>query len=148
MLPFEVVKNVPGYIKLSDGTELIIRVVIGVIDELEKTPTGLSLGIGFRDVLAAYAPSELKEKVKEKPQPRDREHLTRLDIWEEVEIVEKRNALEEILYTGSDGKKYSVLVEIEPVAVSRTLEFKDERGQPIYHVRWGTRVLQKVIKTL
>ena len=141
MLPFDVIKNIPGYIKLSDGTELILRVIIGVIDELERTPTGLSLGVGHRVIISAFAPKELKEKVKDKPQPVGREHQDRLDIWDEVKVLESRNAIEEVLYTGSDGKKYRVLVEIEPTIVSRTLEYRDERGNPIYSVRWGTRTL-------
>ena len=56
MLPFEVARNIPGYVKLDDGTELVVRVVIGMIDELERTPVGLSLGVGHQVIVSASSP--------------------------------------------------------------------------------------------
>jgi len=146
MLPFEVARSIPGYVKLDDGTELVVRVVIGMIDELERTPVGLSLGVGHQVIISASSPPSLKEKVKDKPYPAQREHLKRLDIWYEVKILKVKKALEEVIYTGSDGRKYKVLIEIEPTIVSRTLEYKDGRGNPIYHVRWGTRTTITLVK--
>lgn len=140
MLPFDVARSIPGYVRLDDGSELILRVVIGVIDELEKTPAGISLGVGHQVLVSASAPPELKERVKNKPHPQDREHLSKLEIWSEVKILDVRNALEEVIYEASDGRKYRVFVEIEPTIVSRTFEYCDNRGNPVYYVRWGTKI--------
>jgi len=143
---FEVLRNKPGYVVLSDKCELTVRVTITKIDELEKSPTGLSLGVGFNVVIAASAPSELRAIVSDKPVPKDGEHLKNLKIWEFVDIVEVERAVEEVLYYGSDGLKYKVIVEVEPTIVSRTLEFRDNDGNPVYNVRWSPLVLVKIAK--
>ncbi|MCS7385803.1 MAG: hypothetical protein NDF55_03545 [archaeon GB-1867-005] len=143
---FEVLRNKPGYVVLSDKSVLTVRVTITKIDELEKSPTGLSLGVGFNVVIAASAPRELRVRVSNKPVPRGGEHLKNLEIWEFVDIVEAEKAVEEVLYFGSDGLKYRVIVEIEPTIVSRTLEYRDNDGNPVYNVRWSPLVLVKIAK--
>jgi len=134
---FEVVKSVPGYIRLADGSSITIRLVVFDIEEVGWLPTGLQLGIGHTVVLSVSAPRDLRERVEDKPLPTSDEHTRRKDIWEFVDILESSDAIEECVYTGSDGLKYRVRLRAFPTVVSRTLEYRDQRGNPIYFVRWG-----------
>jgi len=134
-----------GYAKLSDGTTISIRAIIIDINEVSLTPVGPDLGIAYNVMVSVRSPSDLRERVKEKPlPPSDGSHLSRLDIWEIVDIIESKGAVEECLYNAKNGKSYIVLLEIEPTIVARTLEYRDHMGNPIYYIRWSSRVVTKL----
>lgn len=130
------VESIPGYIVLEDGTFIVIRVVIGYIKEVGRSPVGPNFGIAHRVFLYVEAPEELKAKMRDKPiAPGDvsSEH----DIWEEVAIKEKRDAYEACLYRASDGKTYKVGLRLEPAIVARTTRYRDANYNPIYFIRWN-----------
>ena len=145
---FEVIRNEPGYVKLSDGTILIIRVVITDIREIRREPTGLIFNVGHSVSVAAFSPESLKEIVKDKPKPVGLDYLKKLDVWEFIDIVECKNSIDECLYYGSDGLTYRISIEIEPTIASRTLEFRDEFMNPVYFVRWSPKIITKIEKRM
>ena len=136
---FEVTSSKLGYIKLSDATEIAMRVSIVDIEEGELKPVGPDLRVGLQvSFVVKKVPEELKRLVRDKPlPPSDGSHLRDLDKWEIVKILEKDNAVEECLYRARDGKAYKVSVEVEVTVVARTLEYRDRYGNPVYHLRWS-----------
>jgi len=96
------------------------------------TPVGPDLGIVCNVMVSVRSPSDLCEQDKKKPlPPPDGSHLSRLNIWEIVDIVESKSAIEECIYKAEDGRSYAILLEIEPTIVARTLEYRDQVGNPI-----------------
>ncbi|MHA1589561.1 MAG: hypothetical protein ACTSVA_03025 [Candidatus Njordarchaeales archaeon] len=115
-----------------------MRVVIVDILEGEIKPVGPDLQIGYRVLLSVKSPKELKESVKDAPlPPRDGSYLRNLKIWEIINITEKKNAIERILYKASDERDYEISAEAEVTIVARTLKFRDMNFNPIYHLRWA-----------
>jgi len=134
-----------GYIKLSDETMISLRVVIVDIREGMQKPVGPDLHIAHTTLIKADSPQSLKEKVREKPLPPPTNiHLQNLEIWEIVDIIESENAFDECKYTATNGHTYRAIVEIEPTIAARTLEYRDDLGNPIYHLRLGTKILTKM----
>lgn len=138
---FRIVKSEIGHIKLSDETTISLRIVIIDIREGISMPTGPDTFVKNTVFLSASSPHSLREKVKDKTQPPlDESHIQNIEIWEDQEIVEAKNTFEKCEYTAADDHTYNVIAEAEPTIVSRTLEYKDDYGNPIYHVRWSTKV--------
>jgi hypothetical protein len=107
---FKVVEGNVGYVRLSDGTLIGIHASITNIQEGSLKPTGPDLQLGFSVSFSVNSPGELKELVKDKPlPPRDGSHVSRLDIWEIIDVVEEE-AYESVIYDASDGRRYKVHV--------------------------------------
>lgn len=142
-MAFKVTRSEVGYLKLSDGAIIYIRVTITDLREGELKPTGPDFGIGFQIGITVHeTPEGLRERVRGKPlPPADGSHRRNLDIWELVGITEKKPAREECVQRASDGRSYRIAVEIEPTIVARTLEYRDHNGHPIYFIRWSPRAL-------
>ncbi|MCS6769484.1 MAG: hypothetical protein NZ570_03500 [Candidatus Caldarchaeum sp.] len=139
--PFEVVSTKLGFAVLSDETVIYLRpVIVGIAELGPRMPTGLNLGTARQVGISLVASKQLMEKVADKPQPKEDEHLRRMDIWEFIDIVEKKAGFDLVRYRGSDGLNYLVRLEIEPNVVSRTLEYRDQLGNPIYHVSWSEKI--------
>lgn len=86
--------------------------------------------------VVAESPQELKQRVASKPTvPQDNSHLAQ-EIWESQRISESKPAFEEVSYKASDGVDYLIKVEAEPTIVKRTLEYRDDSGNPVYAVRY------------
>ncbi len=143
MNEFKVIRSEIGVLKLDDGTTAYLRVIITRIKEGGRLPTGLQLNIGHSVIIDVNSPDELKEVVKDKPIPMGDEHEKRLDIWKKVNIRDVKPASEEVEYIGSDGVKYVIGIQIEPVFVVRTLEYRDNIGNPIYYIRWSPKTFVK-----
>ncbi len=134
-----------GHVKLSDETVISMRVTIADIREGMQKPVGPDLHIAHNIIIAADSPKPLKDKVIEKPSsPPDSSHIQNLEIWEIIDIIEFENAFDECQYTATDGHTYSVIIEIEPTIAARTLEYRDDLGNPVYYLRWGTKILTKM----
>jgi len=144
-MKIRVVRSEFGYARLSDGTTISIRAIVLDVNEVSLTPVGPDLGIVYNVMVSVRSPSDLRERVKGKPlPPSDGSHLSRLNIWEIVDIVESKSAIEECVYEAEDGRSYTILLEIEPTIVARTLEYRDQAGNPLYHVRWSSRVITRL----
>ncbi|MCE4629291.1 MAG: hypothetical protein F7C82_03335, partial [Desulfurococcales archaeon] len=124
-----------------------IRTTITNIQEGSLRPTGPDLRIGFNTSFTVNSPRELRDQVKDKPlPPRDGSHVSRLDIWEIVDVVREEKAYELALYDASDGREYEIHVQIEVTAVARTLEYRDQEGNPIYFIRWSPCIRVRLAK--
>jgi len=138
MPDFEIISSKTGFVKLSDGTVIHIRVVIIDIVEGEMKPVGPDLQVGLQISFLVKSPLELREKMKDKSlPPSDGSYLKDLKMWNFIEIVKKDSAVEECLYEASNRVKYKVSVEVDVTIVARTLEYRDANNNPIYHFRWS-----------
>lgn len=137
---FEVIKSQLGSAKLDDGSTVHLRASIAGLHEAGMLPTGLTFGLTTQIVVTVNSPTELKEKVEGKPSPKDDKYISNLEIWEMRKIVEKTKAFEIIRYTGSDNRVYKITLEADATAASRTLEYRDQMGNPSYYVRWSDKV--------
>jgi len=145
MHKFRILRSNLGYAKLSDGALLGLRVAIFDVKEFESLPTGPRFLVGnVVQVSVLECPNEVKELVKSKPIGLPGDALRRLEIWELLDITESAPATEECEYCAHDGRTYLIIVEVEPTIVARTLEYRDEFGNPIYHVRWSQRQVIRV----
>ena len=63
-----------------------------------------------------------------------------------IEIVEASPASETCEYVANDGRTYLIEVEVEPTIAARTLMYRDDRGNPIYLIRWSSKISVKVMK--
>jgi len=101
------------------------------------------LGIVYNVMVSVRSPSDLRERVKGRPlPPPDGSHLSKLNIWEIVDIIESKSAIEDA-YTKQKTAE-AILLEIEPTIVARALEYRDQVGNPIYHVMWSSRVITRL----
>ena len=134
---FSITTSKRGYVELSDGTKIDIRVIILNIEEGKMKPVGPDLQVDMQVTFIVNSPTRLKNLVRNKPlPPSDQSYLEKLEIWEIMDIVNKESAVEECLYDASDGKKYRISVEVSVTIVARTLEYRDKNNNPIYHLRW------------
>lgn len=132
-----------GFIKLSDGTELKLRMLIIDVKELGFSPFG---GINFDvktvgGVATANVPEELKKIMINKP-------LTPPELpqdgWGIIDIVEQKPAVAEEVVDTSKGK-YKVMVVMDAVMVSRNMNYRTIHNEPVYWVSWVTKISWKPI---
>ncbi|RLF03643.1 MAG: hypothetical protein DRK00_08540 [Thermoprotei archaeon] len=133
---YRVKESSPGYVILEDGTFIVIRVVIGFIEEVGETPTGPDLRVAHRVFLYVEAPERLKAEMRYKPLSTG-EIIRRKEIWEVIGIKDRKAAYEECVFKASDGKTYRLRLEFEPSIVARTLQYRDANYNPVYYIRWN-----------
>jgi len=134
-----------GFIKLSDGTILKLRILIVDVKEAGFSPFG---GINFDvktvgGVSTHNVPEELKKVVANKPLAPP--ELPK-DGWEIIDIVEQKPAVAEEVINTSKGR-YRVRVVAEAVMVSRNMKYKSKHSEPIYWVSWVLKISWKPIET-
>ncbi len=130
---------------MEDGTIVLIRpVIVNVIETGPKYPTGPSFMTQNQIVVTVITPPELKEVVKDKPRPTGTNFWFNPDIWAIIPIKESTPGIDSVYYDCEDGRKYLIELEAYPDIISRTLEYKDEMGSPIYHIRYSTRLSVKL----
>ncbi len=132
-----------GVLKLKDGTVLHVRVSLYNILEVGYTPVGPEVAYGMHvAVWVESSPEELRKKVADKPYgPMPSSLLSDKSKWEVVEVESSEEAFEEVEFTSRfDGGRYRLRLEIHPYLVARTLEWRDDRGNPVYWIRWWTKL--------
>jgi len=117
-----------GLIKLSDGTELKLRILIVDVKELGFSPFG---GINFDvrtvgGVSTVRVPDELKRAVADKPLAPPEPPV---DGWEILDIEKQEPAVAEAVVDTSKGK-FRVKVVAEAVMVSRNMKYRSIHGEP------------------
>jgi hypothetical protein len=134
-----------GFVTVSDGTVLKLKISIVDIKEMGFSPFG---GINF-DVKAMggvsthAVPEELKKAVADKPISFSPEPPP--DGWEILDVKEQEPAaLEEIVDT-SKGK-YRVRVAADVVMVSRNMRYRSHRDEPLYWVSWVWKISWKPLE--
>lgn len=132
-----------GFIKLSDGTVLKLKILIVDIKEEGFSPFG---GINFDvktvgGVSTHSVPEELKKAVADKPLAPPEPPM---DGWELIDIVEQEPAVAEEVVDTSKGK-YRVRVVAEAVMASRNMKYKSRHSEPVYWVSWVLKISWKPI---
>ena len=128
-----------GYVKLSDGSMVVLRVaVIDARVREETSPFGVEFEVDATGGVSIYPSEKSIKEIENKPVLEPRRAVG--EGWVRVDIVDKMPAYEEVIY--DDGKigAYVIRVEIEPIMVSKNTMFKSIRGQPLYVVRWVPKV--------
>jgi len=129
---FEVEREEWGTYLLEDGTKLMIRLIVTDVIKLGEDVIGPKLKVGGTAVFRVISPSELKEKVKGKPEPTGPVSLEEPG-WEYVGVKEEIKPTRSI-YRLND---YLLEVKLEVIGVARNLNYRDPAGNPIYNVRWS-----------
>ena len=134
-----------GYIKLSDGTILKLKILIIDVKEIGFSPFG---GINFDvKVIGGIAtesiPDDVKKLVVDKP-------LAPSELpkegWEILDIIEQKTAEATDMVTTSIGT-FLIKVIAETVMVSRNVMYKVPTNEPIYWASWVYKISWKPIKT-
>ena len=133
-----------GFIRLSDGTVLKLRILIVDVKETGFSPFG---GVDFDvktvgGVSTHSVPEELKRAVVDKPLAPPEPPV---DGWEIVDIVGQEPAVAEEVVDSSRGR-YRVRVVAEAVMASRNTRYRSRSGEPIYWVSWVLKVSWKPVK--
>lgn len=135
-----------GSIKLADGSELRLRIMIVDIKETGFSPFG---GVNLNvtpavGVAVVKVPEELRKAVADKPILQLQHNLPQ-DGWEIIDIVEQEPAEAEEVVETSRGR-YRVRVVVEAVMVSRNMKYRDAFNEPIYWVYWVLKTSWKPIE--
>lgn len=135
----EVTKVVLGFSRLEDGTLIIHRVaIVDVRTARTESPFGAEFEINFTTGISAYPSKKVLEEFKDKRVLAPGEKPP--DSWRQLEIKEKKPAVEEVEFEDSELGKYLIAVEVEPVMASVNTEVRTIRGEPLYVVRWAPKV--------
>jgi len=136
-----------GRIKLSDGTELALRIMILDIREAGFSPLG---GVNFSvnvmgGIVTKVVPEELRRAVAEKPiVPQGSSQLPQ-DGWELVDIIEQEPASAEESVDSSRGR-FTVRVAAEATMAARNLNYRVVIGnasEPLYWATWVYKITWK-----
>ena len=135
-----------GRIKLSDETELILKVIVLNIREVGFSPFG---GVNFNvsaigGIATKYVPEKLRNAVAEKPIVPPGSSPPK-DGWEYVDIVEQEPASVEEQISSSQGT-FTVMVVAEATMVARNLKYRVVVGnvsEPLYWATWVYKVTWK-----
>ena len=136
-----------GFITVSDGTVLKLRISIIDIREIGFSPHG---GINF-DVKAMGGvsthtiPEELKKMVVDKPIVPTYPPEPPPDGWEILDIKKQEPATIGEIVDTSKGK-YRVRVVADVVMVSRNAKYKTLLDEPLYWVSWVWKISWKPVK--
>ncbi|WP_317894835.1 hypothetical protein [Pyrofollis japonicus] len=141
---YTVVSSRPGLVVLTDGSRLVLRVVIVGARYVGFSPFG---GANFAvktagGVASLHVPEELVEAVRNKPlAPPDKPPQ---EGWELVDIESQEPAWEEIELPVGD-KRYRIRVSGEAAMVSRNTSYRTDMGEPLYLVFWSTKIMWKPV---
>lgn len=130
-----------GYITLSDGTKLKLRILIVDVREVGFSPFG---GVNFDvktigGISTVSVPDELKKIVAGKPLAPPEPPM---NGWELIDIKDQKPAEAEVVVDSSKGR-FRVKVVAEAVMVSRNMEYRTVHNEPIYWVSWVLKISWK-----
>jgi len=132
-----------GYITLSDGAKLKLRILIIDVKEAGFSPFG---GVYFDvkvvgGVSTLSVPDELKKAVADKPLAPPEPPV---DGWEIVDIMDQKPAEAEAVADSSKGR-FNVRVVAEAVMASRNMKYRTIHNEPIYWVSWVLKISWKPV---
>lgn len=134
-----------GYVKVSDGSTIILRVaVVDVRVREEASPFGAEFDVNATGGIAVYPSKSALDEIKDKPVLEPGKTVSK--GWRRVDIIEKAPAYEEVIYSDERIGKYMIRVEIEPIMVSKNTLFKTVQGLPLYVVRWVPKITWSEIR--
>jgi len=134
------IRNVElGHGKLADGTVIVLRVAIVDVRPIRVgSPFGVEFEVSFTTGISAYPSQKVLEDFKDKQVLMLGENLP--DSWQQLGIVDKKSAVEEVEFNDEKLGKYIIRVEIEPLMAAVNTEKKSIKGEPIYAVRWAPKI--------
>lgn len=134
------IRNVElGHGKLADGTVIVLRVAIVDVRPIRVgSPFGVEFEVSFTTGISAYPSQKVLEDFKDKQVLMLGENLP--DSWQQLGIVDKKSAVEEVEFNDEKLGKYIIRVEIEPLMGAVNTEKKSIKGEPIYAVRWAPKI--------
>ncbi|MGC8696253.1 MAG: hypothetical protein ACP5UD_07610 [Conexivisphaera sp.] len=122
-----------GRVKLSDGTELKLQIMIVDVKDAGFSPLG---GVNFAvNAVGGIATSRVPEELRKAVEGRPLAVQVPEDGWELVDIVEFEPAVVETVAEAKGGK-FVVRVEAEPVMAARNLRYRSMDGGPYYWLSW------------
>lgn len=128
-----------GYVKISDGTVIVIRVaVIDVRVREEVSPFGSEFDVNATGGISVYPSESALNEVKDKQVLEPGRSVN--EGWTAMDIIEKEPAYEEVIYDDEKIGRYLIRVELEPIMVSKNTMFKTIQGSPLYVVRWVPKI--------
>jgi len=131
-----------GYVKLSDGTTIILRAAVVDIKPLQITPPfGVEFNVSVVGGVSAYPSDSALNEVKDK-QLIEPDKMPS-DGWTLIDIVEKQSAYEEVVYLLNGKEKYVIKAEIEPILAAKNTNYRTIQNEPLYFVRWVNKVSWK-----
>lgn len=134
-----------GFSRLEDGTLITHRVAVADVRVAQlESPFGVEFEVSFTTGISAHPPREVLEAFKDKRVLAPGEKPP--DSWRQLEIKEKKPAVEEVEFEDSKLGKYLITVEIEPVMASVNTEVRTVRGEPLYVVRWAPKVMWRKVE--
>jgi len=131
-----------GYVKLSDGTTIVLRAAVVDIKLLQtSSPFGVEFNVLTTGGISVYPSDSGLNEVKDKPliEP----GKTPSDGWTLVDIVEKQSAYEEVEFLLNEKEKYVIKAELDPLLVAKNTNYRTIQKEPIYTVRWVTKTSWK-----
>lgn len=134
-----------GYSRLADDTLIVHRVAVVDVRVLQVgSPFGAEFDVGFTTGISVYPSEEVLEKFRDKRilAPGEKPPQS----WQQLEIVDKKPAFEEVEFIDDRLGKYIIRVEIEPVMASINTEVRNIRGEPIYVVRWAPKITWRSVE--
>ena len=134
------IRNVElGLGRVADGTVIVLRVAIVDMRPIRVgSPFGVEFEVSFTTGISAYPSQKVLEDFKDKQVLMPRENLP--DSWQQLGIVDKKSAVEEVEFNDEKLGKYIIRVEIEPLMAAVNTEKKSIKGEPIYAVRWAPKI--------
>ena len=134
-----------GYAKLEDGTIILCRVaVINVRPIYESSPFGIDFDLDLTTGISPQPSEEAREQIKDKPVLPPGEKPP--NNWKQLEIKEKKAAVEKIEYEDERTGKYLITVEVEPIMASLNTAIKTIKGDPLYVIRWVPKITWKKLQ--
>jgi len=131
-----------GYVKLSDGTTIILRAAVVDVKPLQiPSPFEPEFNVIIAGGVSAYPSDSALNEVKDKPLIEPSKMPS--DGWTLIDIVEKQSAYEEIEYFLNEKEKYTIRAEIEPILVAKNSNYRTIQNEPLYFVRWVNKVSWK-----
>jgi len=132
-----------GYVRLSDGTNIILRVAVIDIKPLQtSSPFGVEFNVITVSGISVYPSESVLNEVKDRTiiEP----NKTPSDGWTLVNVTEKQPAYEEVEYLFNE--KYIIRAEVEPLMVVKNTKYKSMQEQPIYIVRYAKKISWKKVE--
>jgi len=131
-----------GYVKLQDGTIIILRAAVVDVKPLQiSSPFEPEFNVIIIGGVSVYPSDSALNEVKDKPIIGPNE--TVLSGWTLIDIVEKQSAYEEVEYFLNGKGKYVIRAEIEPILAAKNSNYRTIQNEPLYFVRWVNKVSWK-----
>jgi hypothetical protein len=132
---FRTISEEWGEVSLSDGATVRTRVILSDLVIIAEDVLGPQVALSPVIILRVICPTDLKEKVKDKPVlTRDRiVPVTREDGFEKIDVREIKTSAKSVYQFDS----YELILELTIDSVARSMSYKNVSGAPAYATRFS-----------